>query len=360
VKETRIKKLERAWKRFCFSVIFAAVDRRPQPPLPDWRHGPRRVLFIRPDGIGDAIVSTNLFRAVAGLSDHMTVDVIGSPANASFLQQLPYIRNVYVFNKRRRGALIKLGRVLRQTGYDAAIDLRITPPSLTGLLLMLASGAPHRFGVAGRGVDRALTVRIPPSGGHIIEQIANFGEPFGIEGNRLCARPILPIRAEAEQWARSMWDRQGRTPSRRVLVNVSAGESTRSWVDERYVATIRALRSADPDVDVVVIGAPTEWGRTQSIASSARSRAVATPSLHHLVALTAAADIVFTPDTCVAHIASGFEKPTVAMYLRNTAWQWGAYQTGGVNLESPTMHLDTLDAAQPIACLTALLQPQTR
>ena len=62
----------------------------------------------------------------------------------------------------------KLSRYLRDavcvsgaSKYDAVIDCMVTAPSVTTLLLILASGARYRIGIAGRGNDAAFNVTVP-------------------------------------------------------------------------------------------------------------------------------------------------------------------------------------------------------
>lgn len=335
-----LKRLERAWKALCFRGVFAFLRFRP-PTLPiDWRQGNRRVLFIRPDGIGDAIVTTALIESVAAISPTLTVDVLASPANAPLLRRLSCVSEVYVFDKRHRGALPLLARKLRRRHYDAVVDGRVIAPSMTGMLLTLASGAAQRFGVGGRGVDEALTTAVPPRDGHIIDQLSRFAEPFGLDAKRISWRPRLALSTEELARGEQAW---GVIPGPRLLVNVSAGERPRDWPDDSYIRVIETLRRTWPDLVIRVIGSPTEIERVMHIANAAGVPAVETPSIALVLALVATADCVFTPDTCVVHMASAFRKPAVAMYLRGTATQWGGYGIPGANLESPTMLLRDLD-----------------
>jgi heptosyltransferase II len=353
-----VKKLERAWKRACFAAIHAGIRARgARPSIPDWTSGPRRVLFFRPDGIGDAIVSTPLLRAISGLSPDLRLDVVGSPANAALLRRLDYVENVLVFNKRDRVGLARLARQLQQASYDAVIDPRIIERSMTGLLLMLAAGAPLRVGVGGRDADGGLSIVVPHADGHITDLLAGFAAPFGLDATAIDWRPVVPLAGGEREWGEERWSSlEGSGTSRRLLINVSAGEPSRAWPEDRFVAAIEAAHEARPDVLVAVIGAPAEQSLVARIADRAGAAAVSTPSLGELTAIVATSDLVFTPDTSVVHIAAAFHRPTIAMYLRGTRSRWGALGVEGENLESPDRTLRGLSLQSVVPSLVQLLQ----
>lgn len=353
------KWLERRWKALCFRLVFLALPGRSERvPLPNGGACARKVLFIRPDGIGDAIVSTRLLQTLAGRYPHWQLHLLGSPRNAPLLARLSCIEKVHLFDKRRRGALLRLAVQLRRERYHVVVDCRVIEPSLTALLLMLASGARHRLGIAERGIDRALTAPIPRTRGHIIEQLAEFAAPFGLDRSELLDRPLLETTTAERLAAEDAWSTlsNGSAPVR-FLVNVSAGEATRCWPEERFIKVIRSVRErTGRALTIAIVGAPAEVQRITAIARAAGVPALPTPSLGALIALVEASDLVLTPDTSVVHIAAAFRKPTFALYLPGTARQWGAYKVEGANLESAGATLEDLSADEVLGALGPVLE----
>lgn len=352
---TPLKKLERGWKSLWFRAIFRRLAGRPTPPLPDWRREPTRVLFIRPDGIGDAILSVRLFESVARVSPCIKVDVLASPANAALLRRVACINEVILFNRRERGALPRLARELRARRYDAVIDCRLIEPSLTGLLLMLASGAPHRFAIGSRGVDPALTSVAPRIQGHVTAQLALLGRPFGLSPEEIGQRPRLSLAPEEESWGERQWADGEIRGGKRLLVNVSAGEPGRAWEERRFEQVIRQCVRVASVLEVRIMGAPAERDKVRTIAQSVSAGVVETPTFGHVIGLVAAADVVFTPDTSIVHVASAFSKPTVALYLEGTSREWGAFDVPGANLESAGRTLASISVEDVMAVLLPLL-----
>jgi ADP-heptose:LPS heptosyltransferase len=72
------------------------------------------------------------------------------------------------------------------------------------------------------------------------------------------------------------------------------------------------------------------------------------------MALVATADLVITPDTSVAHIASAFARPCVAMYIRGTTTRWGLLSPASRSLEHPAATLDDLAVAPVLDALDAV------
>lgn len=134
---------------------------------------------------------------------------------------------------------------------------------------------------------------------------------------------------------------------------MSAGTSARLWADDNYVAVMRHIRDRAGDAVFRVIGAPAERGRAEYVAEHGGGEFVATPSIRDAFALVAGADFLFTPDTSIAHAASAFSVPCVAMYIRGTAEQWGVYETPGESVEHPDTTLRTLSLDRMLRAVEA-------
>jgi ADP-heptose:LPS heptosyltransferase len=315
----------------------------PAPPV--WHAGPSRVLFLRHDRIGDMILSTGLLRVIARSHPTIALDVLASPANAPVLREDPHVRTLVVFDRTKPLRYFDTVRRLRGARYDAVIDCMPTAPSLTTLLLMLASGARHRIGVAGRGHDEAFTLLVPPrpNAVHIVDQLGTLAAAFGVHPDTADFRPRVHLTDAERAAASESWRAHGRArPAQRLLVNVSSGRSFRRWPDARFVAVIRHVLDRRPEFEVLVIGAPDERERAVAIAREAGAGYAPTPTLRDALALVDTADLVFTPDTGLAHAASAFGRPAVVMHIRGTAVQWGLYASAGAEVSSPDGMLASL------------------
>jgi ADP-heptose:LPS heptosyltransferase len=355
----RLKRLEKAWRSFAIRLIGRLMGEGERGGPPDWDARPHRVLFLRHDRIGDMILSTGVLRAIAASHPNITLDVLTSPANAPVLSAEPHVASVVVFEKGKPWKYPAFARQLRRARYDAVIDCMVTAPSLTTLLLMLASGARHRIGVEGRGNDFSVTLPVAPlpSATHLVEHLASLATAFGVDPYATDWQPSVTLTDVERATADRVWRSAGGAPGGpRLLVNVSAGKTFRHWPDDRFIAVLRHARARVPGINVLVIGSPAEWERATRIAREADARAERTPGIRNALALVATADLVFTPDTSIGHAASAFRKPAVVMHIRGTLPRWGLYGTRGHSLSSPDTSLASLPLEPVLAALDDLLQ----
>lgn len=354
-----LKQLERAWKRLVFRALGALLPghRVSRPPL--WDDRPHRVVYLRYDRIGDMIMATPLIRAIARSHPTIQLDVLASPSNAVVLAGNPHVRRVLIFDRRRVASFMRTARALRRERYDAVIDGMVLQPSVTMLMLMLATGARYRIGIGGRANDFIYTLPVLAAApdAHQIVQSAATAMPFGVDVRRTDWRPELFIDPHERTRAEETWYTAG-DGRPRILVNIAAGEARRRWPSDRVVTAIRAGREAAPRSTVLVMAPPAELEEAERIARDAGARAVV-PGLRDAFALVATADVVFTPDTSIAHAASAFSKPSVVMMIGGSAI-FEPYATPGRFVYSPGPTLESLEAQPVIDALVSVVQAASR
>jgi ADP-heptose:LPS heptosyltransferase len=349
-----LKQLERAWKRIVFRVLGALLPGR-RANAPQWNTRRHRVLYLRYDRIGDMIMATPLIRAIARSHPTIELDVLASPSNAVVLAGNPHVRRVMTFHRKRLTSFVRTVWALRRERYDAVIDGMVLQPSVTMLLLMLATGARYRIGIGGRANDFIYTLPVtaaPPSA-HQIVQSAMTATPFGVDMERVSWRPELFVDSHERAGAEHTW-RAGAGGRPRVLVNIAAGEARRRWPPDRVIDAVRAVLSVAPNATVLVMAPPAELGDAERIARDAGARAVV-PGLRDAIALVETADIIFTPDTSIAHAASAFSRPSVVM-MTGGSGIFEPYETPGRSVYSPGPTLDSLEVEPVIDALMSVIE----
>jgi len=352
----RGKQLEDAGRGLLLRVIAWLLRRSRARQAPDWGARPHRVLLLRYDGIGDMILSTGLLRAIATSHPKLTVDVLASSANAPVLRDDPHVSRILVFDKKKPWRYPATLYRLRRARYDVVVDRLPTAPSVNATLLMLASGARHRVGVSGLGNEACFTILVPPSprAEHMVERLAALAAAFGVDPRTADFRPRLYLSESELTQATAVWRSLGDGGGgRRMLVNVSAAMAHRRWPDERFVTAIRHLTSRDLRLAIMVISPPDELERAERIARTA-GVPVCTPRLREAFALVAAADLVFTPNTSIAHAAAALARPAVVLHPSGNARLWGLYRAPGVEVSSPGA-LSALPVGPVVEALDRLL-----
>jgi ADP-heptose:LPS heptosyltransferase len=349
-----LKRLEKTGQK----LIFAAAARllpRGEPGLPDWDARPHRILYLRYDRIGDMILATGLLRAIARSHRGIRLDVLASPSNAPVLEGNPHVRRVLRFDRRRTAQLPGVLRTLRDGRYDAVIDGMVMSPSVTMMLLMIATGAPYRIGIGGRRNDFVYTLPVPaaPAEAHVIHQARQTALPFGVDLERTSWKPEIFLRPGEVYAAETQWN--AATDELRFLVNISAVTSDRQWPAEYYVAVIREAQRLHPGIRALVISAPHETATAERVAIAAGAEAARTPTVRSAFALVATAAAVFTPDTSISHAAAALDVPVAVMMLP-TRPQYGPYEARHVRLESEGPTLIDLPLSRATASVAELLE----
>ena len=303
------------------------------------------------------ILSTGIMRAIARSHATIILDVLASPLNAPILDEADFVHDVITINTKRPSSYWSAVRRMRRARYDVVIDCMPTGASVTTLLLMWASGARYRVGVDKRGNDEVFDITVPNDNrveAHIIECLSPLMLPFGVTPTKETQQPALTLSAAELEAAGSIWSLESngaRHRVRKILMNVSAGTSRRDWPDDKYVAVARHLRQLAPEGRLLLIGAPTDAERARRIAHEGGAEYVKTPSLRSALAMVATADFLFTPDTSIAHAASAFHTPCVAMHPGGMAARWALWGTVGRTLEHSEFNLVGFPVSEAVAAI---------
>lgn len=318
------KELERAVKRVLLRMVGLMLGGGRRRTIPDWSSGAPRVLFIRHDGIGDVLMSTPLLRAIARARPNVAIDVLTFPGPAEALRGLPFIRNVRAFSPGRRLTYPReVIAQVRREGYDAIIDgtvKRFVDGKMFGarvkagmMLLLFASRARHRIGMADRENDFVYTVPVRPSNGyaHHSRYTASLGIPFGVDPSTVDPQPAIVLTPDELEEGERAWAVAG-TGHPRLLVNISSLNECRRWHDASYVLVLRDVREHRPDVRVAIIGGPGDEARVTALARDVGAIAMV-PPLRVAFAVVAKADLLLTPDTSLGHAAAALGTAAVVM-----------------------------------------------
>jgi ADP-heptose:LPS heptosyltransferase len=388
---TSLRAIERRFKSLLMAALGSHMRRRGSREPPNWSAGPHRVLYLRYDRIGDMVLATGIIKAIVSAQPTVTVDVLASVGNAAVLRGNPYVESIYTIDKKRPWSYLTALLRIRRARYDAVVDAMVLNPSLTSILLMWASSARHRIGVAERGNDSALTMLVNrvQDAVHWVDRSSALLAAFGVDPQRSSAerrralltssgtypaarssspttgwgiwRPELFLTPAELREGEARWHsaddkapyRQG--ARRRLLVNVSASSRERYWPEKHFITTLIRIQMRFPDVLTLVIGSPDDAARMAQIARGAGALVAHTPHYRQMMAIVARSDLVFTADTSVTHIASAFWKPAVVMFVGGGGACWGPYGTAGHIISTDAPSLESTDVDPVIRALEALI-----
>ena len=301
--------------------------------LPDWGARPYSVLYMRAQGIGDVILATGVFRAIARSHPTIALDVLTAPKGAPVLDNNPHVRQVLTTDGSVRDA-ITLAATLRRASYDVIVDGKITRGAsfVRSPALAMLARAPYRIGVGGGNHHLVFNVCAPRydrQSTHMVMGSAALAAPFGVEIESTDFQPEIFLSNDERAWAERAWAsaaRETATGGTRWLVNLSAGAPVRRWPDERWSALVAHLRVQEPSATIAVMGTDHERASVERVAAASAAFAMRAPRLRDALSLVGATHRVITADTSITHAASAFQAPTVLLLERGQD-QWSSWRT---------------------------------
>lgn len=286
-----------------------------------------RILLVRPDHLGDVLLTTPAIRALREARPHAEIHALTGPWSASVLADYDAIDLILTlpfpgFSRSPKPnlqspyeQLWRSSRQLRRIGYSSAVIFR--PDHWWGAMLVKFAGIPHRVGYEIDEVGPFLTERHPQEGGHVVAQnlrlVSGWTGPLDPQSVRL----TYPVQESDRQFIRGYLEEWGLTDnSRLVVIHPGAGTPIKRWESERW-ATVADALARELDATVVLTGGDHEMPLAREIATHMRTPAcfvIGDTQVGQLAALYERALIVLGPDSGPLHLAVATLTPTVALF----------------------------------------------
>lgn len=312
-------------ERTRLAVLRKVPDLCSRPPLPSGDGPPGRVLVVRPDHLGDVILSFPALRLLRQGLPQAEITALVGPWSRAALVGTPDVDAVEVcpfpgFTRRPKGfpwapyQLLRLeAQHLRAKHYDAALILR--PDHWWGAALAYLAGIPFRVGYDLPGCLPFLTQALPHQPGrHHVEQGLNLVRALVGEGTPSPVELSFRTTPEDERFAREMAD-QWPGPGPLVMVHPGSGSPVKLWTPSGFAEVADAL-AGGYDARVVLTGGPGEEALVRAVAhASARlPRILMGASLGRVAALLKLSALAVGLDSGFMHLAVAVGTPTVHLY----------------------------------------------
>jgi lipopolysaccharide heptosyltransferase II len=315
----QVRLLKAIDRRIGRAAYQALVHRqRPRPGAGVLPHPVRKILVLRPGGIGDAVLFFPLLHALRRAFPGARLDVLAERRNVGLFDANDVVDRAYAYD---RGSGRDLLTVLQQR-YDVAIDTEQT--HFLSAIVTYFTGAPIRCGFDTQGRGGLFTHRVGYS--DQVYEVRSFlslacaltgkDQPFDPE------QPFFPVREEHVAWARTLLG----AVSREGVAVVSPGASMpqRRWAPERYQELIRWF--VGKGWRVVIVGGSTDVvaarRATEGIDGNRVINLAGRTSLARTAAMIALADLYVSSDSGPLHIAYGVGTPTVHLFGSGILEKW--------------------------------------
>lgn len=275
---------------------------------------PRRLCLLRLSALGDVSHMLPVVRTLQAQWPETRITWIIGKLEYSLVSDIPGIEFI-VFDKQRRWrAFLDLQRALAGRRFDVLLHMQV---ALRASLASLLVRADLKVGFdAARAKDLQwlfTNARIAaPSRQHVLDGFFAFAEALGVRQRLL--RWDIPIPPRAALYAAELLP----GPEPVLVISPCASKSYRNWHVQGY-AQVADYAIERHGMRVVLTGGPSAIERHygEQISAAMKHRAlnlIGRTDLKQLLAVTARARAVLSPDSGPAHLATSVGVPVIGLY----------------------------------------------
>ncbi|MDD8018625.1 MAG: glycosyltransferase family 9 protein [Bacteroidota bacterium] len=289
----------------------------------------RRFLIIRPDRIGDVVLTTPLIRAVKKSFPGSFVAVMVGSYTAPLLEHNPHIDLLLTDDPEgkdsaRSGFWHQVVK-LRQLRFDTGL---MPLPRERHAWMMLLAGVNKRIGVGTKlyqvltGMKTVSRHKYIPLR-HEADYVMDLGRRIGITTDDL--KPEIFVPEEEKIIARQFFTQNGFDISKPIIgINPGSNSSSPNWPPEKYSHVVKQLSRTHQ----VFVNVGPKSSNLEKHFNSINSNIVihAPDNLRDLIGLCSLLSVLVAPSTGTMHIAAALGIPTVSLFCPLTACSpklWG-------------------------------------
>ncbi len=212
-----------------------------------------RVLFIRLNRIGDALVTTPLLHFIK-TNLHCDVYLLADKKNYFAFNNNPDIDKLIIFEKGISG-IFKILKIIKHERIDTVVDLHDDVSTTVSFIIALSSTV-NKFGLdkENKIIYTNTVKKLDDTKFHVIERLLEIGKLFNVKMNedetKVYYYPKADSLAEAKEFIKRNFDENKFL----IGINISAGSEARFWGNENYKLLIEFLISQD--VNLLILSDP--------------------------------------------------------------------------------------------------------
>jgi lipopolysaccharide heptosyltransferase II len=314
-------------------VADQGVEKSPSAPL--------KILVVRPDRIGDVILSTPVFEVLKRHYPRSHLTVMVREQVAPLVRGLAPVDEVMIYDPEKKhagiGGLFALISEFRERGFRIAVVLHSQWKIAAALF---AAGVqyrvgprskPHSFVFYNRGVRQHRSQVEMHEADYNLQLLRRMGIRVGTRNVPVKVSVSEEARADARRWL----EERGHVAERSLIaVHPGMAGSALNWPENHYTDLIRALIKEGHSV--LVTAGPAEGplqARIQEALGPLKDKAIyyggpESGTIDRLAALYSHAAVVIAPSTGPLHLAVALGRPVVTFFppVRvMSAIRWGPY-----------------------------------
>jgi heptosyltransferase-2 len=312
----------------------------------------RSVLVIRPDRLGDLILSTPVYASLKLSFPGIKINVLANRSSSDILSDNPHVDRVIAFDKKKPWRIL---RDLKSGEFDLAIVLNRMFSS-TAATFALLSGAGLRLGYntrEGAGIFN-IAVEGSKNAQHEIQNNLDLLRHIGV--TTLHENPGIYFTAEETQKVKNLIKTMHRFPGRPLaLIKPGTRVPAWGWKLDKFQTVCRNLLESQL-AEVFIIQGPGEENMIDSLFRATGPSPVILPMLStkELACMIANSQLLLCNHTGIMHMASAVQTPVVAIFKHGDTIRWGPCNTSYKILEE--RNNDALSTDQTLEAIKVILK----
>ena len=325
-----LHKIEKKTKQLLWNLIGICAGKASNPPnLPLDFKEIKSVLIIRPDRLGDVVLSTPVYETLKIEFPHLHISALVNNSQAGLLADNPNIDQIFVIDLKQP---LHVFRQLRDSHFDLALTLN-KKFSATATFYSLSSGAKIRVGYDHKENAWAHNIRVPCKGlvQHETENNLELLRALGIQ--KIQSQPRLYFSPDEDKKITDII-RQFRVSSNQPVLLVKSGTRIAKWgwPWKKFRVVIEQLLES---TQVWMINGPGEETVLKAAIASMQNKPQLLPllSAKELALLIQKCDLLLCNHTGIMHLASAVDKPVCVIFKHGKIKSWGPLNSDSVVLE---------------------------
>ena len=289
------------------------------------------ILAIRPDRLGDVVLSTPVYASIKKSFPKVRLTVLVKKGQKEILQGNPHIDRIIIFDPKN---ILRTFRTLRAERYDLAIVLNLvfSSTAATFALLSRASWLAGYDTLQGR---KAFNLIVPRKQEALHETQHNLDILRYLKFPTIEETPNLFIEDCIKKEIENLIAKKIKFPNRPlVLVKPGTRVERWGWDKDNFKEIIKRLAEAE-EANVFIIQGPGEENFIASFSGPPENSGTILPSLSiiQLSYLIKRSNLLVCNHTGIMHLASAVQTPALVIFKHGEIARWGPIGNRHIVLE---------------------------
>lgn len=279
----------------------------------------KKILCIKPRGIGDIILSTIVLENLSTFFSNAQIHYLTEEFAKDAISSHPLVTKVLTYKK--DDSLISVVKKIRSEKYDIVFDLYSNPRTAQ---ITFLSGAKYRIGYAYRGRKYAYNIKSEVGRGethsaeHNLELLSVSGIPI------ISNRVNYQLTNESEEFAKSFLNK---LITKEFLIGIipSGGWDSKRCPKEKWVEIIESI-SEKISCNFLILWGPEDFDDANFIRNNVNNSILAPETdLKQMAGLLSQCNLVIANDSGPMHLSAALGVPTMGLFGPTDPKKHGPY-----------------------------------